>query len=93
MILFNPELHSPYQARAMNYLECYTIGRELIFSVANGYPRSRKILRRNALLMALRRRLAMVASEKINDCHISEINELPVLSLGTQVREVAAPRP
>ena len=42
----------------MNYLECYTISREMIFAIANDYPKSRRVIRRFALIMALKRKLA-----------------------------------
>jgi hypothetical protein len=87
VILLNTELHSPYQARAMNYLECYTIGRDDIFNVASAYPRSRRQLRRSAMLMALRRRLALVAQNAIHDCHIPELQATPVITLASKIEE------
>ena len=64
VILMNPDLRSPFKARAMNYLETFTIDRHSLFKIADTFPRSRKVMRRCALIMALRRRMAMYAAAK-----------------------------
>ena len=59
VILVSDQLRSRFCARAMNYLEAYTIDRETLFAIADNYPRSYRAIRRFALLMALKRRMAM----------------------------------
>jgi len=59
VILLSDQLRSRFCARAMNYLEAYTIDRETLFDIASYYPRSHRAIRRFALLMALKRRMAM----------------------------------
>jgi potassium voltage-gated channel Eag-related subfamily H protein 7 len=59
VILMNPELRSPFHARAMNYLETYTISHEALFAVVSDFPKSRRVVRRCALLMALKRKLML----------------------------------
>ena len=46
VILMNPELRSPFHARAMNYLETYTISHEALFAVVSDFPKSRRVVRR-----------------------------------------------
>ena len=64
VILLNASLQSPYCARAMNYLECYTISRDTIFEIAKDYEDARKEIRRCALFMALRRQLHLIRESK-----------------------------
>ena len=48
----------------MNYLECYTISREKVFAIANDYPKSRCVIRRFAMMMALKRKMLQLHEEK-----------------------------
>ena len=59
VILVSDQLRSRFCARAMNYLEAYTIDRETLYAIADNYPKSYRAIRRFALLMALKRRMAM----------------------------------
>ena len=59
VILGSDQLRSRFCARAMNYLEAYTIDRDTLFAVAENYPKSYRAIRRCALLMAMKRRMAL----------------------------------
>ena len=59
VILLSHKLRRRFCARAMNYLETYTIDRETLFALADNHPQSRRVIRRCALIMALRRRMAI----------------------------------
>ena len=59
VILLSDQLRSRFCARAMNYLETYTIDRDTLFEIAENYPKSRRAIRRQALLLALKRRMAL----------------------------------
>ena len=59
VILESDQLRSRFCARAMNYLEAYTIDRDSLFAVAENYPKSYRAIRRCALLMAMKRRMAL----------------------------------
>ena len=48
----------------MNYLECYTISREMVFTIANDYPKSRRVIRRFAMMMALKRKMLQLHEEE-----------------------------
>jgi len=63
VVMYNSEFHSPYHARAMNYLEVYTISRDRLFELAEDYPLSKKAMRREALYMAMRRALFELVKE------------------------------
>ena len=63
MVMLNAAFHSPYNARAMNYLEVYTISRDRLFELAEDYPASKKAMRREALFMAMRRALCDLVAE------------------------------
>ena len=63
VVMYNSEFHSPYNARAMNYLEVYTISRDRLFELAEDYPHSKKAMRREALYMAMRRALCELVVE------------------------------
>jgi len=53
MLVANPELRKPQFARAMTYIETFSIDRNTIYEVAMPFPKSEKILIRRALIMAL----------------------------------------
>ena len=57
MILLNASLRRPWCARAMNYLEVFLISRDEMLNTAYSFPRTRRLIRRAALLLALRRYL------------------------------------
>ena len=63
VVMLNAAFHSPYNARAMNYLEVYTISRDRLFELAEDYPLSKKAMRREALFMAMRRALCDLVGE------------------------------
>ena len=63
VVMLNAAFHSPYNARAMNYLEVYTISRDRLFELAEDYPASKRAMRREALFMAMRRALCDLVSE------------------------------
>ena len=63
VVMLNATFHSPYNARAMNYLEVYTISRDRLFELAEDYPLSKKAMRREALFMAMRRALCDLVGE------------------------------
>ena len=69
----------------MNYLECYTISREMIFAIANDYPRSRRVIRRFALIMALKRKLAAHREE------VRKVRAPPLPAVAAPAAAVAAP--
>lgn len=55
MLLDSHWLMSKFCARAMTYLEVYTIGREQLMDAASQFPYTRKHLRRCAIRLAVRR--------------------------------------
>lgn len=65
MILSSPKLRSTAQARAMNYLEVYYIGRHELLTIAAGFHTTARRIRRVAVLLALRRHLIQEARLKL----------------------------
>ena len=75
----------------MNYLECYTISREMIFAIANDYPKSRRVIRRFALIMALKRKLAAHREEVRKVCHAAPARRRRPCAPWPPLPDVAAP--
>ena len=61
MIVVNEKLRRPWCARAMNYLEVFLISRDELLETARNFPFTRRLIRRAALLLALRRYLITIA--------------------------------
>lgn len=64
MIVMNENLRRPWCARAMNYLEVFLISRDELLETARNFPFTRRLIRRAALLLALRRYLITIARAK-----------------------------
>ena len=65
MVMYNRMLQRPYSARAMNYLEVYTIGRGELLAIAQQFPISYKKIRLWAAMLALRRDIIRRARDKL----------------------------
>uniref|UniRef100_A0A7S3B3S5 Potassium channel domain-containing protein n=1 Tax=Haptolina ericina TaxID=156174 RepID=A0A7S3B3S5_9EUKA len=63
MILSNGDLRLKWCARAMNYLEAFTINRERLLDIAIEFPETYAVIRRNVMLLALRRHLLTYARQ------------------------------
>ena len=65
MLLSCPALRSRASAKALSYLETQKIGRESLFSIAELFPRTRKVLRKYTGFLALRRQVVIMAQIEI----------------------------
>ena len=63
MILTSTTLQRKWSARAMNYLEVLMLSREELVMIADGFPLTARMIRRSALMLALRRYLTLAAEE------------------------------
>ena len=54
-------LRKPFPARAMTFVQCSMLGPTAFFEIVNRCPATKKIVRRSAILMALRRKVIMLA--------------------------------
>ena len=61
MLLSCAALRSRASAKALSYLETQKIGREQLFSIAENFPRTRKVLRKYTGFLALRRQVVIMA--------------------------------
>jgi len=61
MILESPHLRSTAQARAMHFLEVFTTDRRTLIACAAGYPSTWFMIRRAAIMIALRREVILLA--------------------------------
>eukprot|EP00908_Phaeocystis_cordata_P002695 Transcript_12939.p1 GENE.Transcript_12939~~Transcript_12939.p1 ORF type:complete len:635 (-),score=268.02 Transcript_12939:83-1987(-) len=64
MILESVHLIRPYSARAMNYLECYSITKDDLLTVAANFPGMLRHIRNCAIRLALIREVVRLAREK-----------------------------
>jgi len=55
LILNNVDLRSKWCARAMNYLETFNMSRDRLIEISLDFPETAKLIRRHAILLALRR--------------------------------------
>ena len=62
-MLQSKELRTQFAGRALNYLEVFYIGREGLYAVCRGFPRSFKAVRRRVIFLALRHYLSKTVRE------------------------------
>ena len=65
IILSSKVLRSKAQARAMNFLEVYYTTRSVLMYLARVYPKTGRKIRREAVLLALRREIIRTAKSKL----------------------------
>jgi len=65
MILYSAHLRSRYIAKAMNYLEVYSISRKSLLAIAELYPETSAPIRRHQIFVALRRELIQQAKARL----------------------------
>lgn len=65
MILFNMSLQRTWCARAMNYLEVLMLSRDRLVLIYDQFPATEKIIKRQAMFLALRRYIIAAATKLV----------------------------
>ena len=62
MLISLKSLRVPYVGRMMSYVQCSVLARPAFDEIINGFPLAKKLVRRAAILLALRRKIIQVAN-------------------------------